>query len=406
MVRLVLVCVLISVSLCDDLISVVVIYRHGDRTPIQPYPRDPYRNASFWPVGFGQLTNLGKQQHFRLGQWLRQRYGGFLSPHYSEKDFSIRSTDVDRTLMSAEANLAGLYPPKADQVWDPALPWQPIPIHTTPELEDNLLSMKKNCPKYNSLLTQLFKTEFFANISRQNRDLYAYLSKNSGANITSLETLEYLYNTLYIESLNKFVLPQWTSGVYPEKMAPWAHLSFATQCYNRDLARLKTGPLFNEIIEHFRNATKKIENFRKFLVFSAHDVTIANVLNTMGAFEYHCPPYASTIMFELRRNSSFYLNVFYKNSSQVQKITPKGCDFNCDFDEFIALLKPIVITRKQWDLECQLSNFERYNHIFVYSSIAIGFLVFTLVLWVIIAWFKHLKNSGNDYTRLAIDEVA
>ncbi|XP_044260895.1 prostatic acid phosphatase-like [Tribolium madens] len=405
MFRLVVACVLISVSLCDDLISVVVIYRHGDRTPIQPYPRDPYRNASYWPVGFGQLTNLGKQHHFQLGQWLRQRYGGFLSPHYSERDFYIRSTDVDRTLMSAEANLAGLYPPKADQVWDPTLPWQPIPVHTTPELEDNLLAMKKYCPKYNSLLTQLFKTEFFLNISRENRDLYAYLSKNSGAQIASLESLEYLYNTLYIESLNKFVLPDWTSGVYPEKMAPWARFSFATQCYTEELARLKTGPLFNEIVEHFRNATKN-DGFRKFLVFSGHDVTIANVLNTMGAFEYHCPPYASTIMFELRRNSSFYLNIFYKNSTQVQKIALKGCDFDCDFDDFIRILKPVLITRKQWDLECQNSNFGDFNTIFIYSSIAIGFLISISLLWVIIACFKQVKTNSNDYTRLAIDEVA
>ncbi|KAG5860696.1 hypothetical protein JTB14_006810 [Gonioctena quinquepunctata] len=42
----------------DELKALIVIFRHGDRTPIQPYPRDPYRNSSYWPVDFGQLTNV------------------------------------------------------------------------------------------------------------------------------------------------------------------------------------------------------------------------------------------------------------------------------------------------------------------------------------------------------------
>lgn len=34
------------------------IFRHGDRTPVEPYPTDPYRDPKFWPTGFGQLTNV------------------------------------------------------------------------------------------------------------------------------------------------------------------------------------------------------------------------------------------------------------------------------------------------------------------------------------------------------------
>lgn len=35
--------------------------------------------------------------------------------------------------MSAEANLAGLYPPKGQQVFNPNITWQPIPVHTVPD---------------------------------------------------------------------------------------------------------------------------------------------------------------------------------------------------------------------------------------------------------------------------------
>lgn len=35
--------------------------------------------------------------------------------------------------MSAEANLAGLYPPEEQQVFNPNISWQPIPVHTVPD---------------------------------------------------------------------------------------------------------------------------------------------------------------------------------------------------------------------------------------------------------------------------------
>lgn len=50
----------------------------------------------------------------------------------------VRSTDFDRTLMSAEANLAGLFPPSGMQRFNPNISWQPIPVHTVPITEDRV----------------------------------------------------------------------------------------------------------------------------------------------------------------------------------------------------------------------------------------------------------------------------
>ena len=57
--------------------------------------------------------------HYKLGKYLRNRYENLLSDTYDENDIYIRASDVDRTMMSAMSNLAGLYPPKGDQIWNP-----------------------------------------------------------------------------------------------------------------------------------------------------------------------------------------------------------------------------------------------------------------------------------------------
>lgn len=40
--------------------------------------------------------------------------------------------------MSAEANLAGLFPPSEVQRFNPNISWQPIPVHTVPITEDRV----------------------------------------------------------------------------------------------------------------------------------------------------------------------------------------------------------------------------------------------------------------------------
>uniref|UniRef100_A0A0K8V6W7 Lysosomal acid phosphatase n=1 Tax=Bactrocera latifrons TaxID=174628 RepID=A0A0K8V6W7_BACLA len=48
----------LPVALKGKLIFSHVLFRHGDRTPIEPYPTDPWKNREYWPVGWGELTNV------------------------------------------------------------------------------------------------------------------------------------------------------------------------------------------------------------------------------------------------------------------------------------------------------------------------------------------------------------
>jgi hypothetical protein len=83
---------------------------------------------------YGQLTDAGIAQHYRLGGFIRQRYNSLLNSTYIASEIQIRSTDFDRTLMSAQSNLAGLYP--TPNTTENKIPIQPIPIHTVPTSQD------------------------------------------------------------------------------------------------------------------------------------------------------------------------------------------------------------------------------------------------------------------------------
>lgn len=145
---------------------------------------------------------MGKQQQYQLGQWLRTRYNGtVLSEIYSDNEFYIQSCDIDSTLMSAASNLAGMFPPKNAQIWNPSINWQPIPIHTMPEEYDHLISFRRPCPTYDYLFNELLRSEEMQQMNIHYRPLYNSLTEHSGNYIDDPYSLRALYNTLYIENL-------------------------------------------------------------------------------------------------------------------------------------------------------------------------------------------------------------
>lgn len=83
--------------------------RHGNRSPKHTYETDPYNDISFWPDGFNQLTEVGKQQTYELGHFLRRRYGELLGSDDVVQNVSIQSASEDRCLMSAQCAAAGLF---------------------------------------------------------------------------------------------------------------------------------------------------------------------------------------------------------------------------------------------------------------------------------------------------------
>ncbi len=89
-----------------------VIHRHGERTPIQFSPNDPFSDLDkYWMGGNGELTPQGKYRMYQVGKFIGKEYASYLGEKLSPKDIYVRSSSLNRTLESASALLAGLYPP-------------------------------------------------------------------------------------------------------------------------------------------------------------------------------------------------------------------------------------------------------------------------------------------------------
>lgn len=73
------------------------IFRHGDRTPVEPYPNDPYKDPSLWPVGFGQLTNVSHRKS-QISNHMRHYHG-------SEHLFGVGRNALLRVQFHADDNV-------------------------------------------------------------------------------------------------------------------------------------------------------------------------------------------------------------------------------------------------------------------------------------------------------------
>ncbi|XP_041054374.1 lysosomal acid phosphatase-like isoform X2 [Carcharodon carcharias] len=313
-----------------------LIYRHGDRSPINNYPTDPYTEKD-WPQGFGQLTQFGMRQHYMLGQYLRHRYKDFLNSSYDREEIYVRSTDVDRTLMSAQSDLAGLYPPREYQIFKPDLNWQPIPVHTVPAEDEKFLKFPiPNCPRFDKLLEESMNSKTVQDKVKENQALLDMVSERTKSKVT-FQNVWKLYDTLLCEKIHNFSLPSWVTPEVIARLRELYDLSMETLFRiheTRVKSRLQGGVLLKQILQNITQAMNDTNSTPrlKLIMYSAHDTTLIALQIALNIYNGINPPYASCHMFELYQEDD-------------------GGDSDCSFvylpgpahlltDHFVLLLEP------------------------------------------------------------------
>eukprot|EP01094_Clydonella_sp_ATCC50884_P003924 TRINITY_DN1302_c0_g1_i1.p1 TRINITY_DN1302_c0_g1~~TRINITY_DN1302_c0_g1_i1.p1 ORF type:complete len:480 (+),score=148.57 TRINITY_DN1302_c0_g1_i1:136-1575(+) len=289
----------------------MVVHRHGDRSPVVYYEDDEPR----WPDGMGQLTPKGMHQLYELGQWLRSKYVdelGFLPDTYSHFDMQCRATDTDRTLISSEGLLLGLYPNGPSLLEHPeqeALPchFQPVPVHTVPTQQDYLLRSWYNCEKYQHIYdTQVRGSPEWAAKEQANA---ALLSEASHYFYDEPQTLDSIWSIVDLMTCEYSHEMEDTRGAPRDLydrlvlLNDWVvQRQFATG----EIGRLIGGHLVWRLREDMR--LKSIgEGVRKLHLYSAHDVTVASLLAALNIPVNKLPGYAASLAFEFYSEGNDYL---------------------------------------------------------------------------------------------------
>ncbi|XP_055300691.1 prostatic acid phosphatase-like [Sitodiplosis mosellana] len=336
----------------DELVFAQIIYRHGNRSILYTYPNDPYKNESFWPGGYGIITNAGKRRQFELGKYLRRRYERLIGTEYTPKNVYIRSSDVDRTLISALSNAAGMFPPSGEQIWRTNFLWQPVPIHTIPLKDDYLVYQAIPCPKFDELRDQyITESPEVKGLMRKHRSLLAELEKHSGMKIRTILDAAIFNDPFEVELNRELTLPDWANKILntsKETLEYFAAVYFQSATRTTDAKKAIAGFLIREIFDRFKNKTLALLNpDSKIHIYSAHDNTITNTLNALDLYDMRIPPLAASVHFEMyRRGTEYYIQIFYRKFEfeDVAPINIPNCGTKCPLEDLYRLYADILPT--------------------------------------------------------------
>lgn len=325
----------------EKLIFSIDIIRHGDRTPLIELPKAPH----YWKEGLGQLTPTGMSQEYQLGQRLRKEYMmqyQLLPKEYSIKTMYVRSTEYDRTVMSAQSLLLGLYPqgkgPKIPASQTYALPhgYQPIPIFTLPRRDDILLSPFHDELIFRKLLQKyLFSTpEWIAKAQELKQHIPKWRAA-TGLPLTDPMQLVKLADAIYIYQLYQLPLPTDLSQEDITLITDTVRSQWTAFYKHPVIATVSGSKLLKMIVEKLKLANEKNTEL-KYILFSAHDTTLLAQMAVLEQPLDEWPQYASRINFSLFNdgNGNAVVKVSYNNNPVM---IPACGGRSCHLEDLIRL---------------------------------------------------------------------
>lgn len=318
-----------KLAIADKLIFATEVIRHGERTPSMDLPGFPSHD----PLGFNQLTTRGVNQLINLGKKHNEKYMkkyALLQDDYSPNKIYARSTDFDRTLMSANAYLIGMYSSDGTQ--------KPFAIHSKSVSEDELLL--GYVKYYNIVANDAHNNIDLINLSLELQPKFKRLSLLFNQEITDINDFVNIVDTIYIRKQLNQELPLELSEEEIDSLHRDASKATALTFQKQEIGALTTLRLiekfYDDLLLSINNKASK-----KFALYTAHDVTILGLLSAIGTAAIYNPPPSSNISFLIFDNEQGQYYVKFLFNDAELKIPECDNKTFCYVDEFESLVEKV-----------------------------------------------------------------
>jgi hypothetical protein len=357
------------------------------------------------------LTPLGQKQHYDLGQWFRERYHISLSNNvleeYDPNQVLVESTAYERTIVSANALVLGLFPKAARglQLFNETADL--IPVYTRDRNNDLYLRAYDKCNALHDKLETLYISDVWKAMEMENMALLQRLAQNpaftkhakqsvqSGAtkmeSYIPLTELWNVFDAIHVvetecDSIEVVDGVMITSQVCQELPYPNLLASMdgndvnATKLLANAVELLRFSPtiannfvggtFFHMILQRMEHMVIHNNNntttSRNLYITSAHYPTLLGLLNALDDTTYtdrYIPDYASALVLELYRrdkDGEHYVKIYFKSGDsldilpiQVSTTCRTDMDEGCTFQTLWQESQSQRYTAVEW---CQACN--------------------------------------------------
>ena len=297
-------------NLDNNLYFVFTTFRHGARFPF--VKKDIFGNNISSP---GALTKYGAIQHLEIGQKYRERYSNFLDMNFDKNQFYIRTTNVERTIISGEKQLEGLFNKTIGRKYFDIQGggenfWNLYCINKEERKElDIYINYCKNKRSLGVDYKQIFKTEIYPILQdcfgmTNTPSLYGFCGSVCSA------YFEYIFANKTDNKIGK------CGSKNATKMYDFCYEWYNTLRGFDEYAAYMFYMLYHHMFDYMYKSINGVGPV-KMVMFGGHDITVDKFMNFLNGLKIiprtHFPHYACNIVVELRKYGDYYFLEFYYN---------------------------------------------------------------------------------------------